>query len=212
MWRPAALASLLLAALLAACVAPPAAELAADTPEGASGLTTQPGWSHERQAVAAAHPLAAQAGLDALRAGGSAVDAAIAVQMVLTLVEPQSSGIGGGAFLLHHDGKAVVAYDGRETAPAAADEKLFLNAEGKPLPFIDAVVGGRSVGVPGTVAGIGGTLALSGPVSFLNDHVFQAKVVVLLRPRLPLHRRLTLLLHLVLHSRRAVVTMVLLLA
>jgi len=152
MWRPAALASLLLAALLAACVAPPAAELAADTPEGASGLTTQPGWSHERQAVAAAHPLAAQAGLDALRAGGSAVDAAIAVQLVLGLVEPQSSGIGGGAFLLHFDGRRVVAYDGRETAPAAATEQLFLDDQGQPLPFADAVLSGRAVGVPGTVA------------------------------------------------------------
>ena len=85
------------------------------------------------------------------KAGGSAIDAAIAVQMVLTLVEPQSSGIGGGAFLLHYNGKDVEAFDGRETAPAAADEKLFLGADGKPLPFYEAVVGGRSVGVPGTV-------------------------------------------------------------
>jgi gamma-glutamyltranspeptidase / glutathione hydrolase len=73
------------------------------------------------------------------------------VQMVLTLVEPQSSGIGGGAFLLHHDGKTVAAYDGRETAPAAADEKLFLKPDGKPMAFMEGVVGGRSVGVPGTV-------------------------------------------------------------
>ena len=84
-------------------------------------------------------------------AGGSAVDAAIAVQMVLALVEPQSSGIGGGAFLLHFDGKDVEAYDGRETAPAAADERLFMGADGKPLPFYEAVVGGRAVGVPGAV-------------------------------------------------------------
>ncbi|WP_302175768.1 gamma-glutamyltransferase family protein [uncultured Hydrogenophaga sp.] len=159
MHRPAALAGLLLAALLAGCVAPreappaaPAGDLAAAVPEGASGLTAQPGWSHERQAVAAAHPLAAQAGVDALRAGGSAVDAAIAVQLVLGLVEPQSSGIGGGAFLLHFDGRRVVAYDGRETAPAAATEDLFLDAEGKPLPFAQAVLSGRAVGVPGTVA------------------------------------------------------------
>ena len=99
--------------------------------------------------VAAANPLATDAGFQVLQAGGSALDAAIAVQMVLTLVEPQSSGIGGGAFLLHWDGQAVQAWDGRETAPAAADERLFLQPDGKPLPFMDAVVGGRAVGVPG---------------------------------------------------------------
>ncbi len=101
--------------------------------------------------MAAANPLATDAGYQILKAGGSAVDAAIAVQMVLTLTEPQSSGIGGGAFLLHFNGKDVEAFDGRETAPAAADERLFLGADGKPLPFAEAVVGGRSVGVPGTV-------------------------------------------------------------
>ena len=120
-------------------------------PEGSSGHTDKPGWHTQRYAVAAANPLATDAGLQVLRAGGSAVDAAIAVQMVLTLVEPQSSGIGGGAFLLHFDGKNVAAFDGRETAPAAVTENLFLQPDGKPMPFITAVVGGRSVGVPGTV-------------------------------------------------------------
>jgi gamma-glutamyltranspeptidase/glutathione hydrolase len=120
-------------------------------PEAASGITEKPGWSTRRFAVAAANPLAAHAGHQVLRAGGSAVDAAIAVQMVLTLVEPQSSGIGGGAFLLHYDGKQVEAFDGRETAPAGVDEKLFLGADGKPIPFYEAVVGGRAVGVPGAV-------------------------------------------------------------
>jgi len=86
-----------------------------------------------------------------LKAGGSAIDAAVAVQMVLTLVEPQSSGIGGGAFILHWDGRRVDAFDGRETAPAQADEHLFLQPDGQPMPFMQAVVGGRSVGVPGTV-------------------------------------------------------------
>jgi gamma-glutamyltranspeptidase/glutathione hydrolase len=122
------------------------------SPEGASGLSAKPGWAFQRQAVAAANPLAAQAGLDMLRAGGSAIDAAVAVQMVLTLVEPQSSGIGGGAFLLHTAGGKVQAYDGRESAPAAVDERLFLTADGKPMAFYEAVVGGRSVGVPGAVA------------------------------------------------------------
>ncbi|MFP8777388.1 gamma-glutamyltransferase family protein [Hydrogenophaga sp. RWCD_12] len=121
-------------------------------PEAASGWTPKPGWAFPRMAVAAANPLAADAGLQVLKAGGSAVDAAIAVQMVLTLVEPQSSGIGGGAFLLHHDGRRLQAFDGRETAPAAATEALFLGGDGKPMPFIEAVVGGRSVGTPGAVA------------------------------------------------------------
>ncbi|MDA0260947.1 MAG: gamma-glutamyltransferase family protein [Proteobacteria bacterium] len=103
--------------------------------------------------VAAANPWAVDAGVEILRAGGSAVDAAIAAQLVLNLVEPQSSGIGGGAFLVHYHGStgAIVAYDGRETAPAAATADLFTR-DGKPMKFFDAVVGGRSVGVPGLVA------------------------------------------------------------
>ncbi len=147
------LSSIALAALLVGCASGPGnfSYNVPDQPEGASGYTEKPGWATQKFAVAAANPLATDAGYQVLKAGGSAIDAAIAVQMVLTLVEPQSSGIGGGAFLMHYDGKAVQAYDGRETAPAAADEKLFLGADGKPLPFYDAVVGGRSVGVPGTV-------------------------------------------------------------
>ncbi len=120
-------------------------------PEGSSGLTAKPGWSAQRFMVAAANPLATEAGYQTLKAGGSALDAAIAVQMVLALVEPQSSGIGGGAFLLHWDGRAVQAWDGRETAPAAADDRLLLGADGKPMPFQQAVVGGRPVGTPGVV-------------------------------------------------------------
>lgn len=140
------------AALLAGCnSAPPLAYTVPSQPEGSSGYTEKPGWATEKFAVAAANPLATDAGYQVLKAGGSAIDAAIAVQMVLALVEPQSSGIGGGAFLLHAAGDRVEAYDGRETAPAAATEKLFIGADGKPLPFNDAVVGGRSVGVPGTV-------------------------------------------------------------
>ncbi|HEY4254524.1 MAG TPA: gamma-glutamyltransferase [Roseomonas sp.] len=109
--------------------------------------------SAERQMVAAAHPLAAEAGLAMLRQGGSAADAAVAVQMVLTLVEPQSSGIGGGSLILHWDAatRHLAAFDGREAAPAAATGSLFLR-NGEPMSFADAVVGGRAVGVPGTVA------------------------------------------------------------
>lgn len=150
--RPALLA-LAAAALLAACASAPSnfTYTVPQQPEAPSGYTEKPGWATREFAVAAANPLATDAGYQILKAGGSAIDAAIAVQMVLTLVEPQSSGIGGGAFLLHYNGKEVEAFDGRETAPAAVDEKLFLAADGKPLPFAEAVVGGRSVGVPGNL-------------------------------------------------------------
>ncbi len=143
---------LLAVVLLAACATAPSLNYSLpQLPEGPSGYTEKPGWSAQRYAVAAAHPLAADAGYEVLKAGGSAVDAAVAVQMVLSLVEPQSSGIGGGAFLLHWDGLSVQAWDGRETAPAAADERLFLLPDGKPMPMQQAIVGGRAVGVPGAV-------------------------------------------------------------
>lgn len=104
--------------------------------------------------VAAANPIATEAGLKVLRAGGSAVDAAVAIQATLGLVEPQSSGVGGGAFMTYYDArtKKVTAYDGRETAPASASPDLFLGEDGKPLPFFQAVLSGRSAGVPGAVA------------------------------------------------------------
>lgn len=149
-------ACLALVLSLAGCgSAEPRSPLAAESPplqpEAASGYQAKPGWHFARQAVAAAHPLAAEAGAQMLRAGGSAIDAAVAVQMVLTLVEPQSSGIGGGAFLLHWDGRRVQAFDGRETAPASVDEGLFLRPDARPMDFVQAVIGGRSVGVPGAV-------------------------------------------------------------
>ena len=124
---------------------------APEQPEAATGQQHKTGWAYARQAVAAANPLATDAGHQILRAGGSALDAAIAVQLVLGLVEPQSSGIGGGAFLMHFDGQRVQAFDGRETAPAGARSDQFLNTDGKPLPFDDAVLSGQSVGVPGAV-------------------------------------------------------------
>ena len=104
--------------------------------------------------VAAANPYAVDAGLQMMRAGGSAVDAAIAVQMVLTLVEPESSGIGGGAFLLVYDpaAKQVTSFDGRETAPASATPGMFFDAAGHPRPKREVIPGGLSVGVPGVIS------------------------------------------------------------
>ena len=127
--------------------------VAADFPEAFTGRSEEKSGSGKEYMVAAANPLAAQAGADILAAGGSAIDAAIAVQLVLNLVEPQSSGIGGGAFILNWDAKAgaLTTYDGRETAPAAAEENRFLTADGKPMRRFQAIVGGKSVGVPGVV-------------------------------------------------------------
>jgi gamma-glutamyltranspeptidase/glutathione hydrolase len=138
--------------LLAGCAAPSGpADTPPAQPEAATAYSAKPGWATRRFSVAAANPLATDAGYQTLKAGGSAVDAAIAVQMVLGLVEPQSSGVGGGAFLLHFNGRDTQAFDGRETAPQSATDILLLDAKGKALPFHEAVVGGRAVGVPGTV-------------------------------------------------------------
>jgi len=120
-------------------------------PERATGFVEKALVQARRAMIATAHPLATEAGYDILRQGGSAVDAAIAAQLVLGLTEPQSSGIGGGALLLLYDGAQVVAFDGRETAPAAATPDRFLDPQGRPLALRDAVVGGRSVGVPGVL-------------------------------------------------------------
>ncbi|HEV7251502.1 MAG TPA: gamma-glutamyltransferase [Mesorhizobium sp.] len=127
------------------------AQTAAPAPEAPTGRIAKHASTATRDMVAAANPLAAEAGRQILAKGGSAVDAAVAVQFVLNLVEPQSSGIGGGAFLLHWDGTKLASLDGREAAPAAAQPDRFMGADGKPLAFYDAVVGGRSVGVPGTL-------------------------------------------------------------
>lgn len=108
-------------------------------------------------AIAAANPLAVEAGLEILRAGGTALDATVAVQAMLGLVEPQSSGLGGGAFLLYYEAATgkITAYDGRETAPAAATASLFLDDRAEPLSYRDAVLSGRSTGVPGAIAMLG---------------------------------------------------------
>lgn len=125
--------------------APEAAGVLAAAPKSATGTH----WM-----VTAANPLAAEAGAQMLRAGGNAVDAMVAVQLMLGLVEPQSSGLGGGGFLVYWDAatRTLTTFDGRETAPRAATPTLFQNAQGQPLGFMEAVVGGRSVGTPGTPA------------------------------------------------------------
>jgi len=132
------------------------ASFAFEQPEGASGFAPKPLVTAKHHMVVAANPLAAEAGLAILRKGGSAVDAGIATQMVLNLVEPQSSGIGGGAFILYWDAatKQLESIDGRETAPSAATPELFLDKDGKSLPRENAMGSGLSVGVPGVLAAL----------------------------------------------------------
>jgi gamma-glutamyltranspeptidase / glutathione hydrolase len=152
--------SLLVAALLLAFGFYPGergtSAFAFDQPESGSGILAKPLVKAKRHMIVAANPLAAEAGLAMLRQGGSAVDAAIATQMVLNLVEPQSSGIGGGAFILYWDAaaKKLVSIDGRETAPSAATPELFLDATGKPLRRDEAIASGLSIGVPGVLAAL----------------------------------------------------------
>ena len=133
--------------LLAACLATLLAACAVAPPPSNPAPAAAPIF------VVAANPLASEAGMAVLRRGGSAADAAVAVQAMLSLVEPQSSGIGGGAFMTYYDGvtRAVTVYDGRETAPAGATPDMFLSADGQPLPFATAVLSGRATGVPGAV-------------------------------------------------------------
>eukprot|EP01137_Pigoraptor_chileana_P017948 Opistho-2@76720 len=142
----------LLLACVLACLTTGGQADQAQQPEAASGFQAKPGWASERFSVAAAHPLAVDAGYELLRAGGSALDAAIAVQLVLGLVEPQSSGIGGGAFLMHWDGRELQAWDGRETAPAGARPEMFLRPDGRAMSVGQVMVGGLSVATPGVLA------------------------------------------------------------
>ena len=149
--RLAACFALLGALGLAACQHSPA------PPAGTARARDQQQAPAVRAGVGAANPLAVEAGLEVLKAGGSAADAAVAVQAVLGLVEPQSSGVGGGAFLVYYDAKSgkVTAFDGRETAPAGATSDMFMGADGKPLSYADAVTSGRSTGAPGAIAMLG---------------------------------------------------------
>lgn len=145
----------LVVALLVLAASPVVAQRAQPAPEAATGWADKELATAQRHMVAAANPIAAEAGREILRAGGNAVDAAIATVLVLGIVEPQSSGLGGGAFLLVSDAKSgrLTSYDGRETAPAAARPDRFLR-DGKPMGFRAAVNSGLSVGVPGLVRGL----------------------------------------------------------
>ena len=140
--------------LLALLAGNPAWAERSSQPEAASGVAAAKEARGRLFMAVTANPLATDAAVEILSAGGTAADAAIAAQLVLNLVEPQSSGLGGGGFVLYHDAREqrLRAYDGRETAPAAARPERFLGADGKPLPFFEAAVGGRSVGVPGLPA------------------------------------------------------------
>ena len=149
-WLPTIIA----ASVLTACT--PASEQETREPEAATGFVEKSAVTADNFMVAAANPHAVDAGYQVLKRGGSAVDAAIAVQAMLGLVEPQSSGPGGGAFILYWDNEENKLYsiDARETAPMDATESLFLDEEGNAPKWIDAVVGGRSVGTPGVIRGL----------------------------------------------------------
>jgi gamma-glutamyltranspeptidase/glutathione hydrolase len=162
-------------------------------PEGDTGYEAKQAAVGSRFMVVAANPLAVDAGVAILRAGGSAVDAAIAVQLVLGLVEPQSSGIGGGLFLLHWDEKqrAARSYDGRETAPAAAKPGRFVDSLGRPMDRYAAVVSGLSVGVPGALRALELAHRRHGKLAWAR--LFEP-AIALARDGFPMSRRLNLLL------------------
>lgn len=180
---------------LGALLAPAAllAQSAAD-PEPPSGFAPKPALEARRHMIVAAHPLAAEAGLEAMRAGGSAVDAAIAAQAMLNLVEPQSSGFGGGAFALHYEAATgrLTAWDGREAAPLAADPELFFvgdGAERRRLAWREAVNTGLSVGAPGVARMLGAMHARHGrrPWATLFDAaITRAEAGFAVSPRLAL--------------------------
>jgi gamma-glutamyltranspeptidase/glutathione hydrolase len=145
----------LVSAVCIFCILPSIAQDVADNvaPEFSSGVSKKSLVKAGRHMISTANPHASKTGLEILKRGGNAIDAMVAIQTVLGLVEPQSSGLGGGAFLVYFDAERekLTTYDGRETAPAMATPDMFLDDNGQPLGFFDAVVGGRSVGTPGTV-------------------------------------------------------------
>ena len=151
--RPYPWHSVLVGCLIALGSIPPVHAASIASPQPATGWQDKPVVHAERFMAVTAHPLATRTAEDVLANGGTAVDAAVAVQMVLNLVEPQSSGIGGGAFMLYWDAVArrLYALDGRETAPAAADADYFRDANGATLKWRKAMLGGRAVGIPGTL-------------------------------------------------------------
>lgn len=148
--------ALSISAVIACAPANQQVERQALDPEAATGRTVNEISYANDYMVAAANPIAVEAGLAVLREGGTAIDAAVAVQAMLTLVEPQSSGIGGGAFIIYwdNDDQQLHTIDARETAPMAATPELFLDVDGNAPRWIEAVVGGRSVGTPGVMRGL----------------------------------------------------------
>ena len=149
------LALLLSAGLLTGCTDQATDEVVTAPPSAAEATPAEA--ARHQAGITAAHPLAVDAGLAVLERGGSAADAAVAVQAMLSLVEPQSSGIAGGAFLLFYSAETgqVTAFDGRETAPAGARPEMFLDDDGEPLGWFDAIITGRATGVPGVMPMLG---------------------------------------------------------
>lgn len=175
--------------------APALAQDISRAPEAASGRADKPLVTATRHMVVAAHPLAAETGREILRQGGSAADAAIAVQLVLGLVEPQSSGLGGGAFIVHYDAdkRTTTTFDGRETAPSAAKPARFLSADGQAMGYDQAVRSGLSAGVPGVVRAMEMLHARAGKLPW---RTLFAPAIALAREGFPVGERLHRLLSL----------------